>query len=86
MALLEADQATSEGYLEGYRRATLFLGATEERRKEMGAPLPPIRRPDHAQAVEILRAQLGKSIFDKAWAEGKAMSLEKAVDMALAQA
>jgi hypothetical protein len=44
--------------------------------------------PQHelAQATEALRAQLGAAVFDAAWAEGQAMSLEQTVAYALEEA
>jgi predicted ATPase len=83
VALLDAAQAASENSSEGYRQATLLLGATEKRRKEMGAPLPPIRRPDHDQVLNALRTQLEESGFSEAWAEGQAVTMEEAINLAL---
>jgi tetratricopeptide (TPR) repeat protein len=85
LALLETAQASSGGNPEGYRRAALLLGATEARREAMGAPVPSVKKQSYADAVEALHAHLGEDSFKSAWAEGRAMTIEEAVDHALGQ-
>jgi tetratricopeptide (TPR) repeat protein len=82
IALLEVSQASLGDNAYCYKRATILLGATERRRNEMGAPVPPVKQKSQAEAVEALQAQLGKSMFDKAWAEGQTMTVEVALDYA----
>jgi hypothetical protein len=67
---------------QGARSARLY-GATEALREAGGAPLPPVDRPDHNHKVAAARAQLDEAVWRTAWAEGKAMSLEEAVEYAL---
>ena len=62
--------------------AKLF-GIAEAIREAIGAPLPPVDRPYYENDVARACAQLGKAILVCAWAEGKAMSLEGAIDLAL---
>jgi len=45
--------------------------------------VPPVERPDYDRAVAAARAQLGEVAFSSGWAEGRAMTLEQAVENAL---
>ena len=67
---------------QGARSARLY-GATEALREAVGAPLPPVDRPDHDHKVAAARAQLDEAVWKTAWAEGKAMILEDVVEYAL---
>jgi hypothetical protein len=46
-------------------------------------PAPPPRRTEHEQALSDAREDLGDEAFTMAWAEGRAMTLERAVAYAL---
>ncbi len=65
-------------------RAARIWGAAERLREEIGAPLPPNERPRYERQVATARAALGSETFAAAWAEGRAMSMEQAIDYALA--
>ncbi|MDQ4129273.1 MAG: hypothetical protein M3151_15225, partial [Actinomycetota bacterium] len=67
---------------QGARSAQLY-GATEALREAVGVPLSPVDRPDHDHTVAAARAQLDEAVWRTAWDEGKAMSLEEAVEYAL---
>jgi hypothetical protein len=43
----------------------------------------PVRRGDHAAAVAAVRAALGEATFAAAWAEGRALSPDRALACAL---
>lgn len=73
--------AAAEGELE--RAATLF-GAAEALRESLGVPPPPFIRHEYEKRVEALRSQLGERAFESSWAKGRAMSLERAIEYALA--
>ena len=49
------------------------------------APLPPNERARYERELAAARAQLDAESWDRAWAEGRAMSLEEAVADALAE-
>jgi predicted ATPase/class 3 adenylate cyclase len=68
---------------QGFRAAKLF-GAAYGLREEIGAPLPPVELPHHERAVAMVRTRLGEERFAAALAEGRAMSLEQAIECALA--
>jgi predicted ATPase/DNA-binding CsgD family transcriptional regulator len=59
--------------------AARLYGFAESLRTLLGAPLPPIDRPSYQRTVAALRAQLDEPTFLKAWAEGKALTLEEAI-------
>jgi len=66
------------------RRAARILGAAERLREEIGTPLPPIDLPQYEQRVASARAALGdNAAFDRAWQEGRALTLEEAIELAL---
>jgi len=65
-------------------RAARIWGATERLREEIRSPLPPKARPEYHQRVALARAVLGDdAAFDCAWKEGRALTLEQAIDLAL---
>jgi hypothetical protein len=63
--------------------ASRLWGAAERLREEIGAPLPPNEKSRYEQQVAAARAALAD---DAAWAEGRAMTLEQAIELALEQA
>jgi predicted ATPase/DNA-binding NarL/FixJ family response regulator len=65
------------------RRAARQLGAAEALRETIGAPVPPVARPDHEATMQAARATMGEGAFAAAWAAGKALSIEQAVAEAL---
>jgi hypothetical protein len=65
------------------RRAALLSGAAERLFEILGASLPLVDRADHDHKMAAARAVLGEESFAAAWSEGKAMSLEQAVEYAL---
>jgi predicted ATPase/tetratricopeptide (TPR) repeat protein len=64
-------------------RATHLLGAAEAIREEIENPPYPGEQPPLAEAVVAVRARLGEEQFVSAWAEGRALSIDRAVDVAL---
>lgn len=60
-----------------------LAAAAESLREVLSAPLPPASRAHHDQTVGALHSMLGETAFAAAWAAGRAMSLEQAVDVAL---
>jgi predicted ATPase/DNA-binding CsgD family transcriptional regulator len=65
------------------RRAARLFGATEALGETRGSPLTAVDRWWHDRAVAAARAQLDGEAFDAAWAEGRAMPLEQAIEYAL---
>lgn len=63
-------------------RAVQLLGAAQALRDRMGVPVWQIESPDHERLLSDVRAQAG-SAFEQAWAQGAAMPLEQAIDLAL---
>jgi ATP/maltotriose-dependent transcriptional regulator MalT len=57
--------------------AARLWGTAEALRKAIGAPLPPVERPDYEHAVATAGAQLGEKDFAAAWAEGRTMTPEQ---------
>jgi len=65
-------------------RAARIWGAEARLRAEIGSPLPPNDRADYEQSVAAARAALGDdAVFDHAWQEGRALTLERAIELAL---
>lgn len=67
-----------------HTRAARLLGAADAIRKSIDIPLAPTERFDHAQTVGTARSELGEAAFTTAWSEGLEMTLDHAVDYALA--
>jgi tetratricopeptide (TPR) repeat protein len=66
-------------------RAVRLLGAADAAREIAGSPLPPSEREEQDQIIAEARSTLEENAFNMAWAEGQAMSLEQAVEYALAE-
>jgi predicted ATPase/DNA-binding NarL/FixJ family response regulator len=66
-------------------RATMLLGASEALLEAVGTPryVQAQAQVLHERAVESLRSRLGEQAFAAAWAEGRHMTPEQAVDYAL---
>jgi non-specific serine/threonine protein kinase len=63
--------------------AARLWGSAERLREELGIAISPADRPQYDRQVEDARARAGKSEFDAAWQQGRAMTLEEAVALAL---
>jgi non-specific serine/threonine protein kinase len=90
------DQANLSYFLEGLavvagargeaRRSARLLGAAQGSMEEAGAPVYNYYMPDRAlyeRSLAAARARLGEEAFAAAWAEGRAMTPERAVEYAL---
>jgi predicted ATPase/DNA-binding SARP family transcriptional activator len=64
-------------------RAAQLLGAAEAIRESLGAPIPLALRADYNALVSVIQANLGESVFTRAWAAGRALTPEQAVALAL---
>jgi predicted ATPase/class 3 adenylate cyclase len=90
------DRWLSEECLEGfagvasatghYERAARLIGAAVELREILGWQPSPPTQADYDKCSALTRAALGNAAFSAAWAEGRAMTLEQAIEYALAEA
>jgi predicted ATPase/DNA-binding NarL/FixJ family response regulator len=67
-----------------HTRAARLFGATDALRTAIGASLLPPMSAQFEQGVNAARAALGDEAFAAAWARGQAMTLEQAIEAALA--
>jgi predicted ATPase/transcriptional regulator with XRE-family HTH domain len=65
------------------KRAARLWGAASAWRETINQPLPPTYQRDYAASVTQARTQLGEEVYASAWSEGRAMSPEQAVALAL---
>jgi predicted ATPase/DNA-binding SARP family transcriptional activator len=79
---LEALAAVASSQGQSERAARLF-GAAQTVREAGGFALPPADRAEHDRNVAAVRASLDEEAFAAAWAAGRAMALEEAIDYAL---
>lgn len=63
--------------------ATRLLEVAEALREAAGVTIWPPRRTLYDDALQTVHAALGAAALDVAWAEGRAMTLERAVEYAL---
>jgi non-specific serine/threonine protein kinase len=68
-----------------YRRAVRLWGAEESICEAIGSTVRALYHADHERDVAAARAGLGEEEFERAWAQGRAMSAERAIDYALAE-
>jgi tetratricopeptide (TPR) repeat protein len=66
-----------------YERAVRLFGAAEVLRETLGFHSYPVDQAGHDQCVISTRAAFGDDAFAAVWAEGRAMTLEQAVEYAL---
>jgi hypothetical protein len=64
------------------RTAQLF-GAAEILRENTALPMTPVEQVEYEHEVNDLRLNMDQSAFTRAWAEGRAMSMEQAIALAL---
>lgn len=83
LALCLAGLAGAAGAKGRLEQAARLYGAAESMREAIGASLPPVDRADYERNVALARAGLSEKAFAAAWAEGRAMTLEQAVEYAL---
>jgi hypothetical protein len=65
------------------QRAARLFGAAAALREAIGAPLPPVEHAAYDRSVAALRAALPEAAFAAAWAEGRRMTVDQAIDTAL---
>jgi len=65
------------------RRAARLLGAANALRQALGAPLIQAEREELDQDVIVTQNRLGERAFEEAFAEGRAIAIEQAVEYAL---
>ena len=78
LAAVAAAQAQPE-------RAARLFGAAEALREAMGSQLLPLDYGGYPHHLGATRAQLGEETFGAAWGTGQAMTLQQAVDYAIAE-
>jgi len=65
-------------------RAAILWGAAEGLRILLNMPLDPSRQDFYNSLIPNARGQIGNQAFDKAWKNGKVMTLNEAIEFALA--
>jgi hypothetical protein len=66
-----------------YERAARLIGAAEASREALGRDRSAFEQSAHDRRVASTLAGLGGTAFAAAWAEGRAMTLEQAIEYAL---
>jgi non-specific serine/threonine protein kinase len=66
-----------------WQRAARQLGTAEALRETIKTPLWPCERREHEDLVAAVRAALGEEALAAAWAEGRTMPLQQAIEEAL---
>ena len=61
-----------------------IAAAAEALREDLGATILPANAEDHGRLVRELLNSLGQVAFDAAWSEGRTMTMEQAIELALA--
>ena len=67
-------------------RAARLFGAAEAQRDVIRARLFPVDRVGYDRSVALVRIALEVNLFTVAWAEGRAMTLEQAIECAVQKA
>jgi non-specific serine/threonine protein kinase len=77
-----AEVAEAKGQQE---RAARLFGAVEALSEAIGFAMPSFIRVDYDRSVAAVRAGLGEEAFAKAWEEGRKMTVEEAVQLAVSR-
>jgi hypothetical protein len=64
-------------------RAATLLGAAEAVRERIKSGMTPMERREYARFVDDLRALPNQDAISKAWAEGRGLTMEEAIQFAL---
>ena len=64
-------------------RTANLLGAAEALRQAIDSSMTGMERDEYEREVSALRAQLDVSTFTKAWAQGRAMTMDEAIALAI---
>jgi len=75
-----ADLATAQEQAE---RSVWLLGAVERLREDLGAPATPGEREQYDRVIAMLQQSLDTSAFAMSWEEGRQMTLDQVIDVAL---
>jgi tetratricopeptide (TPR) repeat protein len=67
-----------------FERAAVLWGAAEKLRQALNLLLDPLKEKLHTSLITTARTQLGEETFAAAWAEGRTMKLQEAIEYALA--
>jgi hypothetical protein len=68
---------------DGAARGVRILGAVETLLANLGAKMEAVERVQYESSLDSARTQLSEEVFKSAWDEGRAMSVEQAVEYAL---
>ncbi|NIW39018.1 MAG: hypothetical protein GWN14_07695, partial [candidate division Zixibacteria bacterium] len=68
---------------EDFQRAARLFGSAEAIRESVGSKIDSIDLPEYRQQVKLIRENLHEIDFNQTWAEGRGMSMEKAVEFAI---
>ncbi len=63
-------------------RAARLFGAAEVLRENINLPMTPFEHVEYAREVSDLRANMNEAAFAKAWADGRALTMEQAIALA----
>jgi predicted ATPase/DNA-binding SARP family transcriptional activator len=66
-------------------QAARLIGAAESLLRGMGWTMTAVDQKDYDHYVAIVRGQLDEAAFEKAWAEGRSMMFEQAIEFALTE-
>ena len=69
---------------QGQRAARLF-GAAEALREKIDIPMTAMEHVEYEREISDLKAGMDEKVFTFAWAEGRAMTMDQAIDFALEQ-
>ena len=72
--------------LQAAQQAARLFGAAEAILDAIGARLEPVDEREYQASLTAVHARLSPTAFEEAWAEGQALTVEQAVDEALALA
>ena len=83
IAYLLEDLAALTASTSGIDEAARLWGAAEMLREQIGAPLPTDELDEYLALVSAARERLGETAFRIAWTDGRAMTMERAIDLAM---
>lgn len=86
IALITGQRKSSSDSREDFQRAARLFGAAEAMREPVDSKIDLVDQSEYDRQVATVRKQLDESAFERAWTEGRVMSVEQAIEFALRNA
>ncbi|MEJ2758770.1 MAG: tetratricopeptide repeat protein [Anaerolineales bacterium] len=82
IALITGQRKSTINANEDFKSAARLFGFAEAIRESVGSKIDGVDLPTYRRQVQLVRENLDETFFNRAWAEGRRMSVEQAIEFA----